>query len=448
MILEFIENGPLIWPSIEENKVTRPKKYSELSATKAIQADCDVKATNIIPQGLPPEVYALYGSPYQSQQNSSNQSSTPLSITHTSNDYQSSVHNNTYSPPSLIFQIAYAPTVSQQQQPEFPSLDSGLTVLVFKQESTLLEKVEAIMGNKGLLFVTTIKGKDTCPNSALKLRGNRMIHDLRIKCCWDNSVSNQSAPSFDQLFKLNELKAQSQEKDTVIKKLKEIIKSLSGNMRENKIKKDLKEIETINIELDHMVSKLIAENEHLKQTYKQHYDSIKSARIRSKEQCDDLINQVNLKSVKIFNLNASLQEKVLRKVWKPTGKVFTNIGYTWRPTGRTFTIVGNACPLTGITITDEVPLREPTTLESDTPKPMGFTVFDVPSSSLNECMLSKVFSVKFVNDHVAKILGYCDYQIGNVMISRVYNVEGLGHNLFSVRLQRLCPGYGTDVYLI
>ncbi|GJS66442.1 reverse transcriptase domain-containing protein [Tanacetum coccineum] len=33
MILESVENGPLIWPSIEENEVTRPKKYSELSAT-------------------------------------------------------------------------------------------------------------------------------------------------------------------------------------------------------------------------------------------------------------------------------------------------------------------------------------------------------------------------------------------------------------------------------
>ncbi|GKA94026.1 hypothetical protein Tco_0816012 [Tanacetum coccineum] len=55
MILESVENGPLIWPSIEENGVTRPKKYSELSATEAIQADCDIKATNIILQGLPPE---------------------------------------------------------------------------------------------------------------------------------------------------------------------------------------------------------------------------------------------------------------------------------------------------------------------------------------------------------------------------------------------------------
>ncbi|GJT50688.1 hypothetical protein Tco_0976845 [Tanacetum coccineum] len=98
----------------------------------------------------------------------------------------------------------------------------------------------------------------------------------------DNPVSNQSAPSFDQLFKLNKLKAQSQEKNTVIKKLKERIKSLSGKLNEDKIKKDLEEIETINIELDHGVTKLIAENEHLKQTYKQLLASIKPARIRSK----------------------------------------------------------------------------------------------------------------------------------------------------------------------
>nr|GEY59270.1 hypothetical protein [Tanacetum cinerariifolium] len=39
MILESVENGPLLWPIVEENKVTRLKKYSELSATKAIQAD-------------------------------------------------------------------------------------------------------------------------------------------------------------------------------------------------------------------------------------------------------------------------------------------------------------------------------------------------------------------------------------------------------------------------
>nr|GFA25361.1 putative ribonuclease H-like domain-containing protein [Tanacetum cinerariifolium] len=39
---------------------------------------------------------------------------------------------------------------------------------------------------------------------------------------------------------------------------------------------------------------------------------------------------------------------------------------------------------------------------------------------------------KFRNDHVAMIMGYGDYKIGNVTISRVYFVEGLGHNLFSM----------------
>nr|GFC13792.1 hypothetical protein [Tanacetum cinerariifolium] len=41
-------------------------------------------------------------------------------------------------------------------------------------------------------------------------------------------------------------------------------------------------------------------------------------------------------------------------------------------------------------------------------------------------------TVKFRNDHVVKIMSYGDYQIGNVMISQVYYLEGLGHNLFSV----------------
>nr|GFB74280.1 hypothetical protein [Tanacetum cinerariifolium] len=59
MILESVENGPLLWPTVEKNGVTLLKKYSELLTTEAIQADCDVKATNIILQGLSPEVYAL-----------------------------------------------------------------------------------------------------------------------------------------------------------------------------------------------------------------------------------------------------------------------------------------------------------------------------------------------------------------------------------------------------
>ncbi|GKB35473.1 hypothetical protein Tco_0880415 [Tanacetum coccineum] len=59
MILESVENGPLIWPTIEENGVARTKKYAELFTVEKIQADYDMKATNIILQGLPADIYSL-----------------------------------------------------------------------------------------------------------------------------------------------------------------------------------------------------------------------------------------------------------------------------------------------------------------------------------------------------------------------------------------------------
>ncbi|GKG14683.1 hypothetical protein Tco_0354283, partial [Tanacetum coccineum] len=41
-------------------------------------------------------------------------------------------------------------------------------------------------------------------------------------------------------------------------------------------------------------------------------------------------------------------------------------------------------------------------------------------------------TVRFGNDHFGAIMGYGDYVIGDSVISKVYYVEGLGHNLFSV----------------
>ncbi|GKA88328.1 retrovirus-related pol polyprotein from transposon TNT 1-94, partial [Tanacetum coccineum] len=71
----------------------------------------------------------------------------------------------------------------------------------------------------------------------------------------------------------------------------------------------------------------------------------------------------------------SKKNKSKKDIWKPTGKVFTQIGYIWRPTGRTFTIVGNACPLTRITTTIEVPFRKPIVLECESHKPVVKLVY-------------------------------------------------------------------------
>ncbi|GJS10121.1 hypothetical protein Tco_0366917 [Tanacetum coccineum] len=54
-----LEHGPLDWPSIEFDGVTKLEKYVELSASEKLQADFDLKATNIILQGLSTDVYAL-----------------------------------------------------------------------------------------------------------------------------------------------------------------------------------------------------------------------------------------------------------------------------------------------------------------------------------------------------------------------------------------------------
>ncbi|GJU95952.1 retrovirus-related pol polyprotein from transposon TNT 1-94 [Tanacetum coccineum] len=147
----------------------------------------------------------------------------------------------------------------------------------------------------------------------------------------------------------------------------------------------------------------------------------------------------------IKNVNARVKSKYVkksskRKVWKPTGKVFTNIGYTWRPTENetskpVVTLVYSRKPRkskTNIPDSKSKVLKSVSTNKKEPSQTRGSKVSNVPSSSLNECMSSKLFSVKFGNDHVEKILGYGDYQIGNVTISRVYYVEGLGHNLFSV----------------
>ncbi|GJV14876.1 retrovirus-related pol polyprotein from transposon TNT 1-94 [Tanacetum coccineum] len=333
MILASVEKGPLVWPSITEDGVTRLKEYVELTPAEAIQADCDIKAINIILQGLPTEIYALVSqhrvakdlwekikllmqgtsltkqerecklydefdkftykkgetlheyylrftlllndmniykmpleqfqvntkflntlpdewskfvtdvklvkdlhttnvdqlhahlqqherhaievrlmhernpdplalvashqltqpayqshlhpyqqslpqhhvSPYQHsqfvtpyqhqhQQFSTNQS-TPLSITYPTNEYQSTVHHNSYSQQPSIPQLEYAPTTYQQQQPEFSQPDSSLVVPVFQKGDDPIDAINHMMSFStiydGKVTVQPVQGRQT-----------------------------------------------------------------------------------------------------------------------------------------------------------------------------------------------------------------------------------------------------------------------------------------------
>nr|GEZ82963.1 integrase, catalytic region, zinc finger, CCHC-type, peptidase aspartic, catalytic [Tanacetum cinerariifolium] len=215
----------------------------------------------------------------------------------------------------------------------------------------------------------------------------------------------------------NQLKNEIFQRNTLSSTEKKL-RSLNGDVNVGNVKRELEEIETLNIELDHKVTKLVAENEHLKQTYKQLYDSIKSSRVRSKEQCDDLINKVNLKSAEVSDLNASLQEKFL---------VITALKEQLNK------LKGKAV------LTEAVSLNP---IDPELLKVVQIVLWYLDSGCSNHMTGDRsqlvnfvqkfLGTVKFGNDHVAMIIGYGDYQIGNVTISRVYYMEGLGHNLFSV----------------
>ncbi|GJS42204.1 hypothetical protein Tco_0567247 [Tanacetum coccineum] len=128
---------------------------------------------------------------------------------------------------------------------------------------------------------------------------------------------NKEYPEFREFFVINDLKAQLQAKTTLICDLKNQIKSVKEASNEAKVKNDIDVIETINIELEHSVAKLLAANEqlhkekeHLKQTYKELYDTIKKTRVQNKDNSDSLISQINQKSVENVDLKAQIQEKV------------------------------------------------------------------------------------------------------------------------------------------
>ncbi|GJX82916.1 hypothetical protein Tco_0332397 [Tanacetum coccineum] len=199
MILESIENGPLVWPSIEENGVTRPKKYSELSATKVIQAHCDIKATNIILQGLLLEVYALVRN-YKIAKDLWERIQLLMqgtSLTKQEREYLGLIVpvfqkggdsidaiNHMMSFFIAVVTSCYPTTNNQLRNSSNP-----------RQQATInngREQVEAILGNKGRLFATTAKGKAICSNSALNPRGNEMILSQATQTVFTHNAAYQA----------------------------------------------------------------------------------------------------------------------------------------------------------------------------------------------------------------------------------------------------------------
>nr|GEZ51378.1 integrase, catalytic region, zinc finger, CCHC-type, peptidase aspartic, catalytic [Tanacetum cinerariifolium] len=376
-----------------KSKMELTKKYSELSTTEAIQADRDVKATNIILQGLPPEVYALL-----------------VRDLHTTNvdqlhaylgehEYHANevrlMHERTSDPLALVanHQMNKSPYQTHQQsyhQHQFQPQVSTFQSFKYRTPYHSSQDSKHIVCHHNAAYqADDLDAYDSdCDeiNSAkIALMANLSHYGS------DNIVENSSSLALQDDLILS-----------VIEQLK-----------------------------THILSEHLKEKESLEQKVTLLKNDFQ------KEESRNINKELALKK----------QKPVNRKIWQPTEKMSTTIGHKWRPTGRTFTLVGNVCPLTRITTTAIVPLRKPVPIESNASKPVVTLVVQIvlwyldsrcskhmteDFSQLINFVQKFLGTVKFGNDHVAKIIGYGDYKIRNVTISRVYFVEGLGNNLFSV----------------
>ncbi|GJW75731.1 putative ribonuclease H-like domain-containing protein [Tanacetum coccineum] len=120
-----------------------------------------------------------------------------------------------------------------------------------------------------------------------------------------------------------------------------------------------------------------------------------------------------------------------KRVWKATGKLFADIGYQWRPTGKKLTLGKLDCGSQWRPTGKKFALGEMCHLTKLSVKCCSKHMTGNRSKLMN--FVEKfIGSVRFGNDHLGAIMGYGDYVMGDSVISRVYYVEGLGHNLFSV----------------
>nr|GEV98192.1 integrase, catalytic region, zinc finger, CCHC-type, peptidase aspartic, catalytic [Tanacetum cinerariifolium] len=472
MILEPVEHGPLIWPTLEENGVIRTKKYAELSVVEKIQAYCDMKATNIILQGLPADIYSLINhhrvakdlwervqllmqgtslikqerecklydafdkftnikgeslhtyyfrftqlindmniykmNMEQFQVNTKFLNSIPpewskfvtdvklVKDLHTSNYdqlhaylEQHKLHANEVRI-MLTYQSPQAPT---QLMTESPFVDSGFVVLVFSPGDDLIACL-----NKAMAFLTTVASSRLRISILMIL--TVMISRMHNRFLWNISnyssdVISERSESCKKCLNLDvEFSKSKQEYNDLLKRYSQLKKhcislEVSMQLKQEVFQNDESCVYQNSLEIPEYFEKndLIAHLKDKDTTIYKLKDTIKSLRKNNKK---EIVDHDRCDRVTI---NEELENSVAKLLSEnkrcPDCTLVLNFGCSKHMTGN--------------------------------------------RSQLMNFVSKFLGTVRFGNDQIARIMGYGDYQLRNVIISR--------H-------QRLGAGYGTDDYLI
>nr|GEU72024.1 integrase, catalytic region, zinc finger, CCHC-type, peptidase aspartic, catalytic [Tanacetum cinerariifolium] len=445
--------------------------------------------------------------------------------------YQSQMNHQTSSIPQIAYQ---SPQASTQPMTESPLVDSGFVVLVFSpgddpiaclnkaMDCLTVERVVKCYNCQGAGHMAWQCTQPKRPKNAVWYKEKAMLPEAQearqildkeqLAFLADPRVPDGQAV---QTIIPNNAAFQTEDLDTYdsdcddISNEKSILMANISSYGSNVIS-------------ENNVAHLILENErlckeinHVKQVFKEKFDSIKKTRVHTKEKSDSLIDKLNLKSPKNEDLKAQIQDKVfvitslknnLRKIkgkeivdiaaQKPYAntivlgmfklhlvplapKLLKNreahidyLKYTQEQVDILQGIVEQAKVESSTTSDSNTHVLSPTGLKCSTSncgsKPTRNKKNDMISQTPSRNMKNKVeaqprkvnkknhvvepicnvdveqsqlnltselicatCTFRFGNDHIAR-MGYSDYQLGNVTISRVYYVEGLGHNLFSV----------------
>nr|GEX87626.1 hypothetical protein [Tanacetum cinerariifolium] len=244
-------------------------------------------------------------------------------------------------------------------------------------------------------------------------------------------------PDFDLVFEIKKLKASIQGKDNAIRKLRTQISQLKETRSEADCTLDFKALDFQITQLTKKVSILQEQNEifrvknaKVKQYYKELYDSIKITHSVTPKVLAPGMYAIDVEPItpRLRN-NREVHLDYLKHLKKSvaTLREIVEEAKVERPLDK---LVASACLYTKHSqeLLEYVVQTILWYLDSGCSKHMTWD-----HSRLRNFVKKFIGTVRFGNDHFGAIIGYGDYVIRDNVISRVYYVERLGHNLFSVR---------------
>nr|GEW10829.1 integrase, catalytic region, zinc finger, CCHC-type, peptidase aspartic, catalytic [Tanacetum cinerariifolium] len=498
MILESVENDPLIWPTIDENGATRPRKYSKLTPAEAIQSDCDVKETNIILQGLLPEVYALESNhkiakelweriQLLMQGTSLTKQERVCKLCDEFDKFAYKKGEHYFMDKVLLVQAQASSQILHEEELAFfadPGIAEGQAAQTVITHNAIYQADDLDAYDSGCDKLNTAK---VALMENLSHYGSDALVKVHNPDNVDNNMTNQSVqvmPSSEHSNVMNHLETEidsniipysqyvteskkavvqnsnsSAQQDALILSVIEQLKTQVINC--TKINLDNKSLnDTLTAELERYKEQVKvlkegynvevkiqdnfldsheqnAEIDHLKQTL--------SEQLQEKESLMKTVTVLKNDFKKEESRNIDREIALEKKI-----KLIDNIVYKRDQLAQTIYMLTKPnffYDHSTKQALDPSPSKRPTKVEVPKELPKVSMVVQIvlwyldsgcskhmtgDRSQLTNFVNNFLGTIKFENDHVEKIMGYGDYHIGNVMILRVYYIEGLGHNLFSV----------------